>query len=366
MNKVKYTIKDYKDYDSGIYKDFVYFAKDKKKVIVNGVEYGLDVLSDDISILESIEFKDNKLKLKYTNGKEDEIELYDPNKYWDELTVVEEFPKGGCIIKTHPIKEFSFKGEGSGNWYSSDEQEGLYTASDKTITFEEEGEYTLKFVNNYNDGWNGLEKVTDNSVKIVLMIGGSNGVTNGIKPVNKNENAKLILYNNITSIGAGAFSDCTGFTGELILPESLTSIDFSAFERCSGFTGDLIIPDSVTIIGSSAFWYCSGFTGELKLPESLTSIGVGAFYGCKGFTGELKIPENVTSIGLQGFAVCSGFTGELILPETLTSIGDWAFEDCKGLSKIYVCEDTELGEEWNANTTAEVITYKKGETPWIS
>ena len=343
MNKVKYTIKDYKDYDSGIYKDFVYFAKDKKKVIVNGVEYGLDVLSDDISILESIEFKDNKLKLKYTNGKEDEIELYDPNKYWDELIVVdEEFNKGGCIIKTHPIKEFSFKGEGSGNWYSSDGQEGLYTASDKTIIFEEEGEYTLKFVNNYTDGgYNGLINVTDNSVKSVLMIGGSKGITRGVKPVNKNENAKLIFYNNITNIDNLAFSGCSGFTGELKLPETLTSI------------------------GSMAFYNCSGFTGELKLPETLTSIETYAFSGCSGFTGDLFIPRSVQQIGRDTFSGCKGFTGELKLPLSITSIGEYAFNGCTGFSKIYVCEDTELGNNWNTNTTAEVIKYKKGETPWL-
>ena len=149
------------------------------------------------------------------------------------------------------------------------------------------------------------------------MIGGGNGKTNGISPVNKNENAKLILYNNITSIERYAFYKCSGFKGELILPDSLTSIGYSAFDSCSGFTG------------------------ELKLPESLTSIESNAFYGCKGFTGDLIIPEKVTSIGA------------------------YAFYGCSGLSKIYVCEDTELGTNWNYNTTAEVIKYKKGKTPWL-
>ena len=89
------------------------------------------------------------------------------------------------------------------------------------------------------------------------MIGGSNGKTMGIKPVNKNENAKLILNNNITSIGNIAFYNCSGFTGELILPENLTSIEMYAFYNCSGFTGNLIIPEGVPIIGTGAFGYCS-------------------------------------------------------------------------------------------------------------
>lgn len=184
---------------------------------------------------------------------------------------------------------------GSGKWYSSDGQECEYNETDViTINFKDESKYTLKFVNNYDDGYNGLENVTDNSVKIVLMIGGSNGETNGIKPVNKNENAKLIFYNNITSIESYAFANCKGFTGDLIIPDSVISIWTSAFERCSGFTWDLIIP------------------------ESATSIGTGAF------------------------------------------------RNCKGISRIYVCEDTELGNGWNNNTPAEVIKYKKGETPWLT
>ena len=333
------------DYNESKMQGAVYFAEDKKKIIVDGAEYGLDLESDEVDLISNIEHKDNKLTITFSNGKTKEIELENHRTYWEELEVVnvEEFPKGGCIINTHPINEFSFKGSGNkGKWYSSDGQEDEYTASDTTITFKEEGEYTLKFVNNYEDGYNGLTEVTDNSVKSVLMIGGSSGETRGVNPVDKNENAKLIFYNNITSIESYAFDGCSGFIGELKLPESVTSIGNYTFRDCSGFTGDLIIPEGVTSIGDAAFLYCTGFTGDLKLPESITSIGGGAFYDC------------------------SGFTGDLIIPEGVTSIGRGAFYDCKGLSRIYVCEDTELGDLWNTGTLAEVIKYKKGETPWIT
>ena len=49
--------------------------------------------------------------------------------------------------------------------------------------------------------------------------------------------------------------------------------------------------------------------------------------------------------------------GELIIPDNVTSIGSYAFRDCKGLSRIYICEDTELGEGCNDNITAEIIYY---------
>ena len=404
----------YKDYDPEVHKNAIYFAEDKKKIIVNGIEYGLDLESDEVDLISNINHKDNKLIITFSNGKTKEIELEDHRAYWEELRIEESFPVGGCIISTHPIKEFSFKGASNnkGKWYSSDGQEGEYNNTDlTTITFKEEGEYTLKFVNNYTDGWNGLENVTDNSVKSVLMIGGSNGVSYGVKPVNKNENAKLILNNNITSIGENAFGYCSGFTGELKLPESLTNIGsgafygcsgfigelklpesvtnirLGAFNSCSGFTGELKLPDSLTIIGENAFGYCSGFT-SLKLPDSVTSIEGNAFYGCSGFTGELKLPDSLTSvvdgafqdcsgftslklpdsltsIGVGAFRNCKGFTGELVIPESVVSIGFGTFSGCKGLSKIYVCEDTKLDSDLNKDTPAEVIKYKKGEKPWL-
>ena len=218
-------------------------------------------------------------------------------------------------------------------------QGAIYFAEDKKKIIVDGAEYGLDLESDEVDLISNIEH-KDNSVKSVLMIGGGNGKTNGIKPVDKNENAKLILNNNITSIESNAFVGCSGFTS-LKLPENLTSIKPYAFYYCEGFTGELIIPESVTSIGSEAFGSCSGFTS-------------------------LKLPENLTSIGEWAFSSCSGFTGDLILPEGLTSIGYSAFSGCSGLSKIYVCEDTELGNGWNNNTPAEVIKYKKGETPWLT
>ena len=66
------------------------------------------------------------------------------------------------------------------------------------------------------------------------------------------------------------------------MPDSVTSIGDGAFQNCSGFTGDLIIGNNVTSIGSSAFYGCSGFTGDLIIPDSVTSIeGSAVFYNCR-------------------------------------------------------------------------------------
>ena len=58
------------------------------------------------------------------------------------------------------------------------------------------------------------------------------------------ENYKL--PNNVTSIGNGAFYNCTRLTS-IVIPDSVTSIGSNAFSGCTSLT-KITIPDSVTSI----------------------------------------------------------------------------------------------------------------------
>ena len=92
-------------------------------------------------------------------------------------------------------------------------------------------------------------------------------------------------------------------------------------------TGDLIIPDAidgfpVTSIGYGAFRDCTGLT-SVTLPNSVTSIGNRAFQWCSGLT-NVTLPSSITSIGYQAFSGCSGLTS-VTLPSSITSIRDYAF-----------------------------------------
>ncbi|QSI00530.1 leucine-rich repeat domain-containing protein [Treponema phagedenis] len=149
----------------------------------------------------------------------------------------------------------------------------------------------------------------------------------------------LTLPASITSIGHQAFYGCSGITA-LTLPASITSIGHQAFYGCSGITGSLTLPDSLTSIGDRAFSNCSGITGSLTLPDSLTAIGDWAFSGCSGITGSLTLPDSLTAIGDWAFSGCSGITGSLTLPDSLTSIGDWAFSNCSGITGSLTLPDS--------------------------
>ena len=204
----------------------------------------------------------------------------------------------------------------------------------------------------------------------------------------------ITIGNSVTSIGADAFSGCSGLKGvyitdiekwckisfkndvanplyyahnlylnnklvtDLVIPESVTSIGAYAFSGCSGFTS-VTIPDGVTSIGPSAFENCSGLASvyitdlekwckisfkndvsnplfyahnlylnnklvtDLVIPESVTSIGAYAFSGCNGIT-NITIPESVTFIGYRAFYNCSGLKG-VTIGNGVTSIDAYAF-----------------------------------------
>ena len=144
----------------------------------------------------------------------------------------------------------------------------------------------------------------------------------------------------VTSIGWGAFDNCTALTS-IVIPDSVTSIGRYAFFSCDSLTS-IVIPDSVTSIGGGAFGDCDSLT-SVTIPGGVTSIGDSAFESCDSLT-SVTIGDGVTSIGYSAFENCYSLTS-VIIPDSVTSIGDSAFESCDSLTSV-----TFEGKvaEWNA------------------
>ena len=131
----------------------------------------------------------------------------------------------------------------------------------------------------------------------------------------------------LTSIGNGAFEDCSRLTS-VEIPSSVTSIGSEAFRGCSGLTSVTFGEGSqLESIGPYVFYGCSGLT-SVEIPAGVTSIGSYAFYECSGLT-SVEIPSSVTSIGESAFYGCSGLTS-VEIPAGVTSIGSYAFYGCSG------------------------------------
>ena len=162
---------------------------------------------------------------------------------------------------------------------------------------------------------------------------------------------KVVIEDDVTSIGDYAFWNCSNLTS-ITIPDSVTIIGNSAFNACSSLTS-LTIPNSVTSIGEGAFYACSSLT-SITIPNSVTSIGEGAFYACSSLT-SITIPDSVTRIGDYAFKNCSNLTS-ITIPDSVTSIGNSAFYGCSSLKTISLsCKSTLKKSDFGKQ--ADLVSY---------
>ena len=173
--------------------------------------------------------------------------------------------------------------------------------------------------------------------------GSGNKVLSGVD--GSKPRGKIILPDDVTSIGGFAFDSCSSLTG-ITIPASVKSIERDAFNGCSSLTG-ITISNGVESIERYAFASCSSLTG-INIPASVTSIGEGAFGNCKTLTllivdsgnTNYKSDKNIiyTKDGKTLIAVASGLSGTIDIPDGVISIGDDAFIGCSAISTVTIPE----------------------------
>lgn len=124
---------------------------------------------------------------------------------------------------------------------------------------------------------------------------------------------KLIIGNNITSIGVSAFKGC-----------NLSNLK------------NIIIPDSVTKIGNCCF-YGNTNLNSITIGQNVKEIGEWAFYDCENIA-EIHIPTSVTHIGEAAFSACKSLT-EIHIPDSVTSIGNIVFLSDSNLKYAYISKN---------------------------
>ena len=183
---------------------------------------------------------------------------------------------------------------------------------------------------------------------------------------NRSKIKSVVLSENVTSIGAFAFSSCANLTG-FSVPDSVIVIGDSAFKDCTGLLS-IDVPDTVTSIGVSAFNNCRKLK-DFTIPKNIKTIGDSTFKDCRSFK-NVVIPEGVTSIGANAFYFCNGLES-IQLPESLDSIGYTAFKYCGFESVIIPYNVSTIATDafaWCADKSVVVNkdVYSKNGFPYVS
>ena len=150
----------------------------------------------------------------------------------------------------------------------------------------------------------------------------------------------VVIGDNVTDIGKGAFSGITGLAS-VTFGKGVRTIGEEAFYCCTGLTS-VTIGTGVKTIGDRAFYGCIGLT-SVTFNGNVETIGIDAFNGCTGFT-SVEIPDSVKDINASAFSGCTSLKSVRIGNHTAT-IGERAFYGCPLTSLSIPASVTTIGEE---------------------
>lgn len=154
-------------------------------------------------------------------------------------------------------------------------------------------------------------------------------------------------------IGENMFIDCG--LSSIVMPDNITVIGTGAFKGCANLVS-ASISEKVTNIKSSAFEGCSQLE-SVVFPQNITELGSLSFKGCKALK-TFTFPK-VTSLADEILSGCDALVS-VTIPETVTAVGSLAFAGCIKLSEIHVAASLppDIGWSWQPFQNVDKSTCK--------
>lgn len=202
------------------------------------------------------------------------------------------------------------------------------------------------------------------------------------------EFTKIILSNNLTSIGSSAFSNndslveidfnnnlqdisfgsqtfqnCTSLTN-ITLPTNVTELASTMFSGCSSLES-IVLPEGITAIPSNFLEDCVSLT-SIKIPSSVTELASNALNGCTSLT-SVNFAEDSALTTLRGISGCTSLRS-LTIPQGVTSIsscsGNTSLIEIINLSNLTIT----AGNTDNGSIAlyAEVVTKTKPNSSYVT
>lgn len=173
----------------------------------------------------------------------------------------------------------------------------------------------------------------------------------------------------VTTIGEGAFANCTGLES-FAIPASMTRIGYEAFRNCTGLATITFAANGKTLaFDENVFFNCTALT-RVDLPANVSKIP-GIFGGCTSllevnvaadsqyFTSEEGVVFNKDKTEVLFFP--QGKTGNYNLPGTVKTIANGVFANVSGLNKLTISATvTTIGENAFRNCDINEIVFGRG------
>lgn len=157
----------------------------------------------------------------------------------------------------------------------------------------------------------------------------------------------VTIEEGVNKLSSGMFQACEAIKN-IELPDTLTEIG----ENCFFMSGleEITIPENITMIGASAFSNCSNLVSA-TIKANITDLPSSLFSSCKNLA-TINFEGNVTSLGMAFAMSCVALTS-VTFPDTLTTVGDRAFSGCTALETITIGKETsDFGEDSFKNVPA--------------